>query len=259
LTAAGKEQYPSNNEKHRANRAGYWSKTKVVVSYVISLLNNISPFLTAAATVLLVWVAVWQWDTLEKTDQTNREINRAFVKGKTLAVSDDGLNVMFTAILENTGNTQAKNMEVFFTEDFRLDEINMPPAPGRKIPSYAPADPDIAYMQKRKELPAFSRIPLGAHATTVAGGYGPTHAFLDKMAANRADGYISGIIWYNDLFPKSARHKSKFCFVIQPTKVADHPVTTNFGLCHYWNCADDECEKHKEDYDAATAGLSQLP
>lgn len=234
-----------------------WNKFKAAIFAIGCGLNFVSPFLTAVATGLLVWVAIWQWDTLEKTDQTNRAINRAFVKGKTLNVSDDMLNRMFTVVLENTGNTQAKNMEVFFDNDFRLDEVNLPPSPSRETPLYSPVDPNIAYERKRETFPAFSRIPLGARAVTVAGGLALPYKFLDAMAANRSDGYIYGIIWYDDIFPKSERHKSKFCFVVQPVKIGDQRTTTNFSLCRYWNCTDDECDQHKKDYDAEGAAMKK--
>lgn len=167
---------------------------------VFGVLNNMGPSLTAVATALLVLVAFLQWETLEKTDQTNREINRAFVKGASLNISDVLLNRFFTVVLENSGNTQAKNMEVFVDADFRLDEINMPPASNRRTPQYTPADPEFVYLKKRDSFPAFNRIPLGAKAATTTEAFGPTLKHLEAMAANRSDGYIYGVIWMMTFF-----------------------------------------------------------
>jgi adenylate cyclase len=80
--------------------------------------------------------------------------------------------------------------------------------------------------------------------------------YIDDMAKARADGYVYGVIWYDDIFLRSERHKSKFCFIVQPVKRGDSPTTVSYGLCQYWNCADDECEKHKTDYDAEVESIS---
>lgn len=210
-------------------------------------LKAIDGVILAFATVMLVWLAAWQWDALEKADQTNRAINRAFVKGKELQISQDmPLYWNFIVVIENTGSTQAKNLEAFVDKSFTPDEVNMPPPPGRKTPLFAPRDPEDAYQEKHNAFPPFTRIPLGAKAVTVVQRYGIPAQVIATMATKRSDGYISGVLWYDDVFLRSERHKSKFCFVVQPVKKGDAPSTVNYGLCQYWNCTDDECDKLKK-------------
>ena len=223
-----------------------------------SPIQTVIEVVLALATVFLVWLAYWQWDALDKTDQTNREINRAFVKGKELQISQDiPLYWSFVVEIENTGNTEAKNLEAFVNESFTLDEVNTPPSPARKTPLFAPKDPEDVYKQKRDDFPAFTRIPLGARAATFVARYGIPAQTIDAMANNRSDGYISGVVWYDDVFLRSDHHKSKFCFVVQPVKKGDTPTTVSYGLCQYWNCADDECDKHKREYDAEVASIAK--
>jgi hypothetical protein len=220
-------------------------------------LNHASPWLTAIATVGLVWIAYWQWDVLEKTDQTNRAINRAFVKGQALQINQTGTYWNFQPNIENSGNTQAKNMEVFVDSAFDMSEVNMPPSPKRRTPLLASRDPEEIYRQKKKDFPAFTRVPLGAKSSTPIGGIGIPAKYIDDMAKGRADGYVYGMIWYDDVFLRSERHKSKFCFVVQPVKSGDDPTRVTYGLCQYWNCTDDECDKHKSDYDAEIEAIGR--
>lgn len=224
---------------------------------VIGFLKSIDSLILAIATCFLVWIAFGQWDTLEKTDQTNREINRAFVKGQLLQITQNGIYWWIQPFIENTGNTQTKNMKVFVDDAFNLDEVNVPPSPTRRTPPFAPQDPEDAFLSKMRPSSTFTRIPLGAKASTPVGGFGFLSDYIDKMAKNRADGYVYGVIWYDDVFLRSEQHKSKFCFVVQPVKKGDNPTTISYGLCRYWNCTDDECDKQKEDYDSEVRAISR--
>jgi hypothetical protein len=53
--------------------------------------------------------------------------------------------------------------------------------------------------------------------------------------------FISGVIYYNDVFPNSDRHVTKYCYYVDmwPYNSPDsHPV---FEPCEKWNCTDSEC------------------
>jgi hypothetical protein len=47
--------------------------------WTLSALNDFHGLLTATATVLLVWIAFWQWEALDSTDRT---ITRAMTNGQ---------------------------------------------------------------------------------------------------------------------------------------------------------------------------------
>jgi hypothetical protein len=248
----------------QATRNGIiWSRRKI--KKALDALNYVSPLLTVLATVGLVWVAYWQWDAMEKTDQTTREVNRAFVRGKELNIKKELLNWFFTPIVENTGNTQTKNLEVFVDSIFDLNDVSMPIPPRRQTPIYAPPDPQDIYRQKRKEIAegtTFTRLTLGAKSAIPVGGVGPTMSQIDAMAKNDADGYVFGVIWYNDIFLRSRQHMAEFCFVVQPVKRGNEPVTISYGFCRYWNCTGrDECAENKKQYDkeARTLVQKQIP
>ncbi|WP_213772654.1 hypothetical protein [Bradyrhizobium sp. dw_78] len=54
------------------------------LKYAVDTLNWLSPILTAVATGLLVWVAIWQWIEMHSTDGTLRESLRAQIKSSEL-------------------------------------------------------------------------------------------------------------------------------------------------------------------------------
>ncbi len=104
----------------------------------------------------------------------------------------------------------------------------------------------------------WDRVPLNSKATYTIPGMGLPAKSVDELAQRRADGYISGVIRYDDLFRGSPRHISKFCFVIQPVKQGSDPTFVTGGLCQYWNCVDEvECAYHRKKYDEEIKVLLQ--
>ena len=217
-------------------------------------LDCASPLLTAVATAILAWLAYWQWDTLEKTDQSNRQINRAFVAGKTINISRDmPMYWQFT-----TGNTRAQNVEVHVYYDFSGD-VNDRDTEKRTRPLFTPrADPEeLLRANVDSEFARFDRIPLNLKSEIPIPGMGLISKQVDEMAERRADGYISGVITYDDVFKVSKRHISKFCFVIQPVKRGPEPTAISGGLCQFWNCVDEvECEYHKQRYEEEVRAIA---
>jgi hypothetical protein len=74
MTESGSGQNEPYNENNSANpKWNYpvwicWIGRKI--RSFLDGLNYVSPFLTAVATALIAWVAIWQWNTLEKTEST---------------------------------------------------------------------------------------------------------------------------------------------------------------------------------------------
>jgi hypothetical protein len=222
-------------------------------------LNFLSPFLTAIATIGLVWLAYWQWETLEKADESNRQVNRAFVIGKTVDISNaQPFYWWFSPIIENSGNTRAQNVEAHVYYDFSGD-ANDRDTEKRTRPPFTPvSDPEeLLKAHVDSEFSDFDGIPLNLKSTYPVGGTGYTFKEIDRMAERRADGYISGVIMYDDIFKSSKRHISKFCFVIQPIKKGTEPTTISGGLCRFWNCVDEiECDAQKKKYETELKAIS---
>ena len=72
------------------------------------------------------------------------------------------------------------------------------------------------------------------------------------------DVYVfSGIISYEDIFPFSDVHITKYCFIITAPETEQKkgsPVkrlveTIQSNRCRYWNCVDSECEHDKQQHD----------
>lgn len=70
MTDTGENQNPADNKKYCANWVRYWSSAKNIGSRIFNGLNIASPFITAVATALLVWVAYWQYQALRNTDDS---------------------------------------------------------------------------------------------------------------------------------------------------------------------------------------------
>ncbi len=244
----------------REERSGT-DQSNVIVK-MISCLKSIDSLILAIATIFLAWIAYWQWETLEKADDTSRAVNRAFVAGKTVAISRDlPMYWQFNTIIENTGSTRtrAQNVEVHVYYDFSGDE-NDRNTEKRTRPVFTPRDDPEELLRKNvgAEFATVDRIPLNSKSTYTIPGSGYLFRSIDQMAEKRADGYISGVITYDDVFNGSKRHISKFCFVIQPVKIGTEPTTVSGGLCQYWNCVDEnECTYHKEKYDADVKAITE--
>jgi hypothetical protein len=170
------------------------------------------------------------------------------------------LSWQFNTIIENSGNTRAQNVEVHLYYDFSGDTTNDRDGDKRTRPSFTPRDDPEELLRKNvdSEFSKIDRIPLNLKSTYTIMGAGYPFKYIDDLAAKRADGYISGVITYDDVFKGSKRHISKFCFVIQPVKRGTEPTTVAGGLCQFWNCADEiECAYHKEKYDAEVKAIAE--
>jgi hypothetical protein len=222
-------------------------------------LSLASPLLTALATVVLAWLAYWQWNTLEKTDESNRQINRAFVVGKTVQINSSlPMSWWFNPVIENTGITRAQNVEAHIYFDFSGD-LNDRDLEKRTRPVFTPpADPEeLLKANVNPEFARWDRIPLLKSEYPLP-GMGLTSKHVDELAQRRADGYVSGVITYEDVFKGSTRHKSKFCFVIQPIKRGTEPTIVTGGMCQFWNCVDEvECNYHKERYEEELRAINR--
>ena len=66
--------------------------------------------------------------------------------------------------------------------------------------------------------------------------------------------YFYGEIRYNDVFPDTLLHVTKFCFKIALISTPPDRVGA-IDLCSHWNCADEECHADKARYDKELSEL----
>jgi hypothetical protein len=209
-----------------------------------------SLFATALVTIALAVIAALQWITLEKTDHTLKDTlassnitNRPFVfaKGVTIDASVMRGYWTFAIPVENSGNTPTREMDSL------------------TISSQAPpSDPeDIFVRTPESAYDAPGIIPqrwggslLGPKAQThlLGSQTGLPVTTVSKMAEDRQNYYISGVIHYRDAFAGTPGHVTKFCYAVIPFKEGTE-TRVNYDRCLYWNCADEDCKADRERYD----------
>jgi hypothetical protein len=261
------------NRKQQKALQSAIARSKLVASQpppIVVEMESLSKNIREWATLLLVCATTagvfWQvhemikvYVPIQEQAEAMREsfagVQRAFVTAKQLGSDDKTMptNQIFYTILENSGNTPTRNLEVFVDTQFDLKEINSPPDADRLRPIFAPADP-VDHFEARKKEWSPQPVVIGPKGLAQINIGGPPKSHLDKMAALRADGYVFGVAYYDDVFKGSKRHISKFCFVVQPVKDSD-TTRVGYGLCQHWNCADEECETDKRRYEVMRAEM----
>ena len=103
-------------------------------------------------------------------------------------------------------------------------------APSRRLPSY-------------NSLPSVE-IPVGV------GGV-PIGAIKASAPPNKSKWYIYGITKYRDIFADSKTHTTKFCYMLSVNDLWDGQTAPGYGLCGFWNCADETCAVDRQDYEDA--------
>jgi hypothetical protein len=149
--AESEEDAPAPKSKiwERPSHALRWSGREV--RRIIDALNWASPLLTAVATGLLVWVAIWQWIELHSTDGTLRETLRAQINSSERQlrayvlptsrgeIDDFGSEKPIKAILEfkNSGQTPAHKLRIrmfISAGTFPMPKISLPdPKPETRL------------------------------------------------------------------------------------------------------------------------------
>jgi hypothetical protein len=185
-----------------------------------------------------------QWKALLKTDSTTREaftaVQRPFIIATGLeAVQDLPLYWSFRTILENTGSTPTKNMSVTSSVLF-----SVPVVPD------SPTDPMDLRSQPNEAYPTVTDHFVGPRGKVGIDAISLRTKTLEEMAERRADFYVYGIARYNDQFAETKERSTKFCFVVRPFKGPNGLSLNNRGLCHHWNCGDEDCERDKRKYEA---------
>jgi hypothetical protein len=196
-------------------------------------------------------VAFVQWRALLKADGTTREaftaVQRPFVVAVNLEANQDQPPYWtFRTILENTGSTPTKNMTVTSAASF-----SVPILPD------SPADPAELKKQPSEPYPTATDHFIGPHGKVAIDAISLVTKTLEDMADQRADFFVYGIARYNDQFGETKERSTKFCFVVRPFKGLNGLSLNNRGLCHHWNCGDEDCDRDKLKYEAERTAMLQ--
>ena len=213
-----------------------------------------------------------------RTDETTREaftaVQRAFVnvselkieKGKILpgppgnpGTSEESA-WWFTPMIQNTGNTPTKDMH-FLPIAWCAPGFSLAPAQafGCEATPLPPTDPDNFVLER-----STGHAVLGPHSLIPIGGVGtpvPTIEVRLGIAQRTTGGewFVFGVIHYNDIFPHTREHVTKYFCSIDANNFSFGKIKPAYGLCKHWNCADDECPKDKEDYEAELQKATAKP
>jgi hypothetical protein len=193
--------------------------------------SNAFNFILAIATIGLAFVSFLQWRTLDKTDETFRAGERAFVFVKQIiwgqAQMKDGMAYRSVAPeWENNGNSQTKGLIV---------ELNCP------RPTWLTDDNPMRISDGN-----FGTTPrlIGPRQTTAEGSCKYSADELKTVQHNGKHLYIAGKATYDDIFDKP--HVTEYCVeivnVIGDVSAADVTPYNDTQICGR-NCADEECKK----------------
>jgi hypothetical protein len=210
----------------------------------------------AIATIALVWVAILQWDTLEKTDHTVKETlqqnrdalviqQRAFMTAKEVRFEPltlfgiKGATWLANVFWENSGNTPTKNLTIIANCVSGFEQLT-----------------DPARIPKAKQSTTFHT------ATITKAVFGPKQinraglcpvTSLDVLLGQFGAFthlYVYGVAIYHDIFDQSSWRLTQFCFqaanfVIGGTE-GDPTMTALVTPCVVRNCTDEECGEESQ-------------
>ena len=228
---ADKEEY----ERSKANKQAaiekkyserWWVRFKEPIS--------VFTFVLSISTIALTWVAVLQKRTLDRTDETLRANERAFVNVKNWEIipekdeKSQSTQWKPQVLIGNSGNTPTKNLHILQGMGSSDDD---------------PIDPE-EHMDGLHTTP-FSlgpRVDFQRFCNVVS-----SEKMKVLLQSNGREG-CWGAIRYYDIFPGSKRHITKFCYLIRAFADQDGNLKPESYMCLHWNCADDECEDDKKEY-----------
>ncbi len=222
---------------------------------------------------------------MHQTDMTTREAftstQRAFVVvtdlEKTPESSGGLLGWRISPPVINEGVTTTTNFEFIEVNPRNYLQIETnyewPPSRYKKTCLAkliaSPPDPDELFYAKPKRLLATVNMQINRTNLGPKGRAKPEEvaderfisaddfrAILDK----RKSPFFYGEIRYNDIFPKTKQHITKYCFGLFGIR-GDGSQTGSpvFSRCSHWNCTDDECNGDKERFEAEIAEAAKQP
>jgi hypothetical protein len=162
---------------------------------------------------------------------------------------------MIIPIMKNTGNTPTKNLR-FWAAASCLSPMTLRPrqaAHCTDMPLNIPLDPEELIGTISPGI-AF----LGQNAESPIAGVGTSLDTFQRVVAGDIKFFVFGIIRYNDIFPRTETHITKYCYQIIGDETGDIDFPT-FSLCGHWNCGDADCNDDRKSYDVEVASAAARP
>jgi hypothetical protein len=101
-------------------------------------------------------------------------------------------------------------------------------------------------------IPPIIHAMLGPQSSISLGGIGIDEDSLRALVSGFPM-FIEGMITYNDIFPGTRLHITKFCYQLGANTSEDKKIVPSYGFCDHWNCADDECDEDRKNYEREIA------
>jgi hypothetical protein len=207
---------------------------------------------------------------------------QAFISAKEVRIDkgviqspDGSATLWFYPIIENGGNTAAKNLRISASaavEPARPGTTVLLPvnfALGGKqsievahFPDVGPPDPEIILdeaerLEGQGKPSRLLRTVLGPHVSQSVAGFGVPVEETKRRIVDGERWFILGALHYEDMLLNSKQRLLKYCYVITFHLSENGELQSPVAPCQHWNCADDECKSDKAAYDAETKGWTQ--
>jgi hypothetical protein len=166
----------------------------------------------------------------------------------------------FAPNIKNSGNTPTQNLRYYIASTCPI-ELSMGLGPRMAMDCDFTRPPTPHDPEDIKSHPAMDKIGpqstiLGPQSSTIIGGLGITELSLQKIVEGFPL-FEYGVVYYNDIFPGSQPHITKFCYQINAYRSDKNEIVPWYGMCSHWNCADDECKSDREAYDREIAAADK--
>jgi hypothetical protein len=203
----------------------------------------------AVLTAVTIVVGTAQYFVLKRADETTREsfsaVQRAFVTVTDVAIDSFHQKVMppmegdlfwrFTPMIENSGTTPTRNLR------WTTSATNEGP-----ITDFNKLGLDLEPLVKNNKN-AWRFGILGPKAkmnlTYTANALELNESWIPLIADNKASFTWQGVIRYNDIFPETEEHVTKFCYVVRVYTARDAQAPYLQQCSGRKNCADRECQQ----------------
>lgn len=172
---------------------------------------------------------------------------RPFVIVKDIQIITDDAGWDFRPIIENAGNTPAKDLAVVqWIEGMHLVFFPDGPLKGTRNFVTEPPDPLTSLYKQpfRSVLGPHSQMPSNFRGMGLSWGVGE-----DVMKEKVTPFIYWGYVRYRDIIDGTAEHVTKFCYNVQVSRGPNGDPAPALVQCRHWNCTDEQCDDDKRRYE----------
>ncbi|WP_316216260.1 hypothetical protein [Bradyrhizobium sp. SZCCHNR3003] len=273
-------------EKNSSNLEMKSEKTHETGVFIATIVIAGAAVLSFVTSLVQAFIFQEQLSAMKRADETTREsftsVQRAFVVVTDFSQSQETIGDMkgwrVTPLITNIGNTSTTNfefIEVTSSNSLQIEtnyewsrEHHKEVCLARMIGN--PADPDAFFAAKpRRPLGAvnlqINRANIGPKEFTKPILTTDNDRFVSydlfKAALNKGiSPFFYGEIRYNDIFPGTKKHVTKYCYGLFGIRGDNPPVGSPvFARCSHWNCTDEECVDDRKRFEAEIAEAAKSP